>query len=60
MSAPDPDLIEAREICAQLANPAFESGGPADYRDGGMDGAITTRLALLGIRRGRELERGKP
>lgn len=58
MSAePDPDLVEAREVCAKIAGEQYAGGKSADYREGRMDGAITVKCALLGIKRGRELER---
>ncbi len=51
----DPDLIEAREICAltTISNCNAEA-----YRSGEIDHATIIQTALAAIKRGRELERG--
>lgn len=52
----DPDLLEAREICAKNVN----SHNPAmiePYRDGEYDNHWLMRCVVEGIKRGRELER---
>ena len=51
----DPDLIEAREVCASRTS----VGVAAAYSSGSMDHTWAVQTALAGIKRGRELERGQ-
>jgi hypothetical protein len=51
----DPDLVEAREICANLCNLTGER-----YRSGELDDTGFVRIALAALKRGKELAGGQP
>lgn len=55
----DPDLIEAREIVAKAYEARRVPCWPARVRAGECDEADEVTNTLAGIKRGRELERGK-
>lgn len=56
----DPDLIEAREVCARYFEAKDRHWVASEYREGrydiGLDNELT--IALAAIKRGRELQRG--
>jgi len=55
----DPDLIEARELCAKDAEEAQFIGLPEKYRAGEKDGSPAMQVVLAAIKRGRELAQGE-
>lgn len=52
-----PDLLEAREVCAQHSEANEMHAMARWYRDGSHDDFAFMRLAIAAIKRGRELER---
>jgi hypothetical protein len=54
----DPDLLEAREICAKHYAEAGSADAAVKYRAGGYDDSFVSTLAHAGIKRGRALAAG--
>jgi hypothetical protein len=54
----DPDLVEARELCAKLYEGDGFTTSALSCRLGNYDGSSKTVLALAGIKRGRALASG--